>query len=64
MYKKLLKYVEQINQWRKERISNTNFLILAAAVVGILGGITSSLLKELTHQVANFLQNDLHWGYK
>jgi CIC family chloride channel protein len=64
MYKKLLKYVEQINQWRKERISNTNFLILAAAVVGILGGITSSLLKELTHQVANFLQNDLHWRYK
>jgi CIC family chloride channel protein len=64
MYKKLLKYVEQVNQWRKERISNTNFLILAAAVVGILGGITSSLLKELTHLVANFLQNDLHWKYK
>ncbi len=64
MYKKLLKYVEQINQWRKKRISNTNFLILAAAVVGILGGIASSLLKELTHLVANFLQNDLHWKYK
>jgi CIC family chloride channel protein len=64
MYKKLLKYVEQINQWRKERISNTNFLILAAAVVGILGGITSSLLKEMTHVVANFLQNDLQWKYK
>ena len=64
MYKKLLKYVEQVNQWRKERISNTNFLILAAAVVGILGGITSSLLKELTHLVANFLQNDLQWKYK
>jgi CIC family chloride channel protein len=64
MYKKLLKYVDQINQWRKERVSNTNFLILAAAVVGILGGIASSLLKELTHLVANFLQNDLHWKYK
>lgn len=64
MYKKLLKYVEQINQWRKERISNANFLILAAAVVGILGGIASSLLKELTHLVASFLQNDLHWKYK
>ena len=32
--------------------------------MGILGGITSSVLKELTHYVANFLQNDLHWEYK
>ena len=32
--------------------------------MGILGGITSSILKELTHSVANFLQNDLHWEYK
>ena len=64
MYEKLLKYLDQINQWRKQRISNTNFLILAAAVVGILGGIASSVLKELTHFVANFLQNDLHWQYK
>ena len=32
--------------------------------MGILGGIASSGLKELTHYVANFLQNDLHWEYK
>ncbi len=64
MYKKLLKYVDLINKWRKKAVSNTNFLILAAAVVGVLGGIASSLLKELTHLVANFLQNDLHWKYK
>lgn len=37
---------------------------MAAAVVGILGGIASSLLKELTHFIANFLQNDFHWEYK
>jgi len=30
----------------------------------MLGGVTSSVLKELTHYVANFLQNDLHWQYK
>lgn len=64
MYEKLLRYLNRINQWRKRRISNTNFLILAAAVVGILGGIAASMLKELTHFVANFLQNDLHWEYK
>ncbi|HXS55555.1 MAG TPA: chloride channel protein [Hanamia sp.] len=64
MYEKLVRYLNRINQWRKQRISNANFLILAAAVVGILGGIASSVLKELTHYVANFLQNDLHWEYK
>jgi CIC family chloride channel protein len=64
MYDKLLKYIEGINQWRKQRISNANFLILSAAVVGVLGGIASSILKDLTHFVANFLQNDLHWEYK
>ncbi|HSN09391.1 MAG TPA: chloride channel protein, partial [Hanamia sp.] len=64
MYEKLLKYIEVINQWRKRRISNSNFLIIAASVVGIMGGITSSVLKELTHYVASFLINDLHWKYK
>jgi len=64
MYEKLLKNIEVLNQWRKRRISNSNFLIIAASVVGIMGGITSSVLKELTHYVASFLQNDLHWKYK
>lgn len=64
MYEKLLKHIYRINQWRKQRISNSNFLIIAAAIVGVLGGITSSVLKKLTHYVANFLQNDLHWEYK
>ncbi|MEO8820938.1 MAG: chloride channel protein [Ginsengibacter sp.] len=64
MYEKLLKYIEVINRWRKRRISNSNFLIIAACVVGIGGGVTASVLKELTHYVANFLINDLHWKYK
>lgn len=64
MYEKLLRYIEAINQWRKRRISNSTFLILAASVVGIMGGITSSVLKEMTHYVASFLINDLHWKYK
>ena len=64
IYDKSLRYIEKINQWRKRRISNANFLIIAAAVVGIFGGIASSLLKELTHSVASFLQNDFHWEYK
>lgn len=61
---KLLRYLISFNDWRKRRISKTNFLILAAAVTGILGGTSSSLLKELTHLLADFLQNDFHWKYK
>lgn len=64
MYDKVLRYIEKINQWRKRRISNSNFLILAAAVVGVFGGIASSILKELTHFVASFLQRDVHGEYK
>jgi len=64
LYDKGLKYIQKINQWRKVRISNSNFLIIAAAAVGIFGGIASSILKEITHSVASFLQNDLHWEYK
>lgn len=64
MHTKLLRYLISFNDWRKRRISKTNFLILAAAVTGILGGTSSSLLKELTHLIADFLQNDFHWQYK
>lgn len=62
--RRLIRYLVDINDWRKRRISKTNFLIMAAAVVGVLGGIASSLLKKLTHLIASFLQNDFHWQYK
>ncbi|HRP57977.1 chloride channel protein [Agriterribacter sp.] len=64
MYQRLLKYLDKINDWRKQNISKNNFLILAAGVVGVMGGIASSILKQLTHFIANFLQNELHWEYK
>lgn len=64
MYHKLLRFLAEINEWRKQKISKNNFLVLAAAVTGILGGIASSLLKKLTHLIADFLQNTLHWEYK
>lgn len=64
MEKKLLRILQSFNQWRKTKISKSNFLILLAIIVGILGGIASSVLKKMTHFVANFLQNDFHWEYK
>ncbi len=64
MKQKLIRYLIIFNDWRKRNISPANFLIFAAAVTGILGGIAASLLKELTHVIADFLQNDFHWRYK
>src|SRR5690606_11779473 len=64
MRQKEIRLLNKINNWRKQRISNANFLILAAAIVGILGGVAASLLKELTHYIAFFLQNRLQWEYK
>lgn len=64
MNPKLIRYHNAFNDWRKRNISKTNFLVLAAAVTGIFGGIASSLLKELTHLLAGFLQNDFHWQFK
>ncbi|MBX2887751.1 MAG: chloride channel protein [Ferruginibacter sp.] len=64
MYDQLLRYIIRLNHWRKRHISQTTFLIIAAAIVGTLGGLASSILKRLTHLVANFLQNDLQGQYK
>lgn len=64
MNHKLLTYLTFFNHWRKQKISQNNFLVVAAAIVGTLGGIAASLLKKLTHLIENFLQNDLHWEYK
>lgn len=64
MYEKLLRHIVLLNQYRKKHISQDNFLIIAAAIVGALGGLAASILKSLTHFVADFLQNDFHWEYK
>ncbi|OQY94401.1 MAG: chloride channel protein [Sphingobacteriales bacterium UTBCD1] len=64
MYEKLLRYIVTLNQWRKKHISQDNFLIIAAAIVGVTGGLAASILKKLVHVLANYLQNDFHWQYK
>ena len=47
-----------------QKVSNRNFIIILAFVVGIVGGIAASLLKGLTHSIASFLQDDIDWHYK
>ena len=47
-----------------QRVSNRNFIIILAFVVGIAGGVAASLLKGMTHSIASFLQDDIDWHYK
>ncbi len=56
--------IHRLNQWRIQKISNRNFLVVLALVVGLIGGLASAVLKGLTHRIAAFLQDDVQWQYK
>lgn len=64
MYVKFVNYIDQLNQFRRTKISNRNFLIICALAVGIIAGLAASLLKSLTHYIEHFLQTELQWQYK
>ncbi|QNL49077.1 chloride channel protein [Olivibacter sp. SDN3] len=54
----------RLNQWRIKKISNRNFLVVLAVLVGFAGGLAAAGLKALTHGIAAFLQNDVQSEYK
>jgi CIC family chloride channel protein len=64
MQVKFVNYIDQVNQFRRTKISNRNFLIICALVVGIIAGLAASVLKSLTHYIEHFLQADFQWKYK
>ena len=64
MYIRFVNYLDKINQYRKSKLSNRNFLIILAVIVGILAGLAAAVLKSLTHHIEEFLQSDWHWKYK
>jgi CIC family chloride channel protein len=64
MYVRLVNYVDAVNRYRKTKISNRNFLVFAALIVGVLAGLAASLLKAVTHHIEEFLQTGFHWQYK
>ncbi|MCO6481255.1 MAG: chloride channel protein [Flavobacteriales bacterium] len=61
---RLLRHVIAFNHWRKQHIPQPTFLLMAAAVVGALGGATASVLKKSTHLVAAGLMHELEGPYK
>jgi CIC family chloride channel protein len=64
MYVRLVTYIDTLNQYRRTKISNRNFLVIAALIVGILAGLAAAVLKSLTHHIEDFLQDGFHWQYK
>ncbi|CAM4084723.1 chloride channel protein, CIC family [Pedobacter westerhofensis] len=64
MYVRLVTYLDRLNQYRRTKISNRNFLVIAALLVGILAGLAAAILKSLTHHIEDFLQDGFHWQYK
>lgn len=62
--KSFYRKIDQINQWRMRKVSNRNFIIILAFVVGIVGGVMASVLKRLTHFIATSIQNDIDWKVK
>jgi CIC family chloride channel protein len=64
MYLKLVNYVDALNHYRKSKISNRNFLVFAALIVGALSGLAAALLKSITHHIEEFLQSGFQWEYK
>lgn len=64
MYVQFVSLVDQLNAYRKTKISNRNFLVIAAVLVGVFAGLAASLLKTITHHIESFLQTDLNWQYK
>lgn len=64
MYVRLVNYLDTLNQYRRTKISNRNFLVIAALIVGVLAGLAAALLKTITHHIEDFLQDGFHWQYK
>ncbi|MGA9650149.1 chloride channel protein [Pedobacter sp.] len=64
MYVRLVDYLDSVNRFRKQKISNRNFLIVLAIIVGVLAGLAAALLKSMTHTIEDFLQSDWQWKYK
>ena len=64
MYVRMVNYLDAVNQYRRTKISNRNFLVIAAMIVGVLAGLAAALLKTITHHIEDFLQDGFHWQYK
>lgn len=61
---KFSRKLDELNRWRKQKISNRNFLIVLSVLVGVFGGLAAAFLKGITHFIASKLQDDIEWHFK
>lgn len=64
MWSKYKNIINELNRWRKQKISNKHFLIVLAVLIGVAGGLAAAALKGLTHSIAMFLEDDVQMQYK
>lgn len=49
--------------WREKNISENNFVMILALVVGVCAGLAAMILKWLIHNIGNLLLNNIGNGY-
>ena len=55
---KLEKIFRKFLKWKYKHLSNTQFINIAAAVVGLLSGLAAVTLKNLTHLIQELLEGE------
>lgn len=60
----IIGFLKRFHQWRIRKISNRNFLVILAVLVGVMAGLAAALLKGMTHWIASYLQDEITWQYK
>ena len=56
----IYKFFLRLVIWREKHISEKNFVMLLALIVGVLCGFAAMLLKWLIHVISNFLIADIN----
>ncbi|MXV52159.1 CBS domain-containing protein [Pedobacter sp. HMF7647] len=64
MTERLKAFLNEANSYRRRKMSNTTFMIIAALIVGVFAGAAAGVLKVMTHHIEQFLQEDVQWKYK
>lgn len=50
--------------WRLKHLSHRKFILILSVIVGILGGLSAILLKNIVHHIQQFLKNGFDLQYK
>ncbi|NOZ48222.1 MAG: chloride channel protein [Chlorobi bacterium] len=49
--------------WRLRNISHRKFILILSVLIGVLGGLSAVLLKNIVHYVQHLLKSEFHTGF-